>query len=440
MLIPSALQPFPDKEKAMSRTFAQHKLLRGALFLAAVLADLVLGTPTENWALTYSCTTIDYPAQATRETMLFGINDNEQIVGWYMDSQNQTHSFLYNAGTFSPIAYPGVTYTYAEGINNSEQIIGYYLTSTNIYGFLDTRGNFSTLRYPNALSTVAHGINNYSQIVGAYLIDNGSPIHGFVYDGGNFVSVDYPGAAVGNTAITGINDFGQMVGFYSNRFDGKNHGFLYKDGDFRTIDAPNSGQGTILRGINNKGQIVGYPDGNSSSSKSFILDNTGTFSSIVCPTGPGVAQPLGINNKGQIIGAYYVNGLAHGVLAIPVPSSSPEIFITATPDTLWPPNGKLVPVTVSGTITDEDSAVGEITAAYEVIDEYGLIQRNGAVTIQSDGSYVFTVPLRASRNGNDADGRHYTITVSALDTEGNEGSADAIVTVPHDQGQSLAER
>jgi probable HAF family extracellular repeat protein len=250
--------------------------------------------------------------------MLFGINDSEQIVGWYFDNQLQTHSFLYNAGTFSAIDYPGVTYTFAEGINNSGQIIGHYLTPTHIYGFLDTGGNFSTLSYPNALTTNAFGINNYGQIVGNFLIDNSSNTHGFIYDSGNFVSVDYPGAAVGGTNLTGINDFGQMVGFYFNTVDGRNHGFLYEAGSFSTIDAPNSGQGTIVQGINNKGQIVGYPDGNSSSSNSFLLDNTGTFSSIVCPDGPGVAQPLGINNKGQIVGAYYVNGLAHGVLATPV--------------------------------------------------------------------------------------------------------------------------
>jgi hypothetical protein len=116
-------------------------------------------------------------------------------------------------------------------------------------------------------------------------------------------------------------------------------------------------------------------------------------------------------------------------------------IVSVTPATLWPPNGKLVQVTVSGSITDDDSDVSAITAAYEVIDEYGLIQRNGAIIVdKADGSYVFTVPLRASRRGNDADGRKYTITVSALDTEGNEGSAEAIVTVPHNQGQSLATR
>ena len=53
----------------------------------------------------------------------------------------------------------------------------------------------------------------------------------------------------------------------------------------------------------------------------------------------------------------------------------------------------------------------------------------------SNGSYTFTIQLQASRNGNDTDGRQYTITVSAQDNAGNKGSASTIVTVPHDQGQ-----
>jgi hypothetical protein len=77
--------------------------------------------------------------------------------------------------------------------------------------------------------------------------------------------------------------------------------------------------------------------------------------------------------------------------------------------------------------------------AYTVEDEYSSVEPSGGpLTPGENNRYTATIALQASRRGNDADGRHYTITVSALDTEGNEGSADAIVTVPHDQGQSLA--
>jgi hypothetical protein len=116
-------------------------------------------------------------------------------------------------------------------------------------------------------------------------------------------------------------------------------------------------------------------------------------------------------------------------------TAPPVITVSATPATLWPPNGKMVPVTVSGTITDKISGVNASTATYAVSDEYGSVQPSGKVTLGSNGSYSFTIQLQASRNGNDKDGRQYTITVKAQDNAGNSGSASTGVTVPHDQGQ-----
>jgi hypothetical protein len=121
--------------------------------------------------------------------------------------------------------------------------------------------------------------------------------------------------------------------------------------------------------------------------------------------------------------------------APPVPTSPPVITITATPETLWPPNGKLVPVTIAGTIMDAGSGVKPSTAAYVVTDEYRQVQPKGSVDLRADGNYSFTIQLQASRNDNDKDGRQYIITVSAQDTAGNTGSAATGVTVPHDLGQ-----
>lgn len=110
------------------------------------------------------------------------------------------------------------------------------------------------------------------------------------------------------------------------------------------------------------------------------------------------------------------------------------ITILATPATLWPPNGKMVSVTVSGKVTDDAGGTGvdPSTAVYQVTDEYGQVQPSGSVTLKSDGSYSFRVQLQASRNGNDLDGRHYIITVGAQDNAGNPGSTATSVIVPHD--------
>ena len=112
----------------------------------------------------------------------------------------------------------------------------------------------------------------------------------------------------------------------------------------------------------------------------------------------------------------------------------PTVTAAANPSILWPPNNKLVEVVVSGIITDTIDGVNASTAAFNVVDEYGQIQPSDTVILGPGGTYSFSILLKASRDGDDKDGRLYTITVSAKDNVGNLGSASVVVTVPHDQG------
>ena len=118
----------------------------------------------------------------------------------------------------------------------------------------------------------------------------------------------------------------------------------------------------------------------------------------------------------------------------PADTVPPSVTIGTTPRNLWPPDGTMVPVTIAGTITDNGSGIDKSSVVFSVSDEYGEIQRSGAITLASDGAFSFIVPLVASRRGSDADGRHYTVTVRATDNAGNAGSASTVVIVPHDRG------
>jgi len=129
------------------------------------------------------------------------------------------------------------------------------------------------------------------------------------------------------------------------------------------------------------------------------------------------------------------NVSALATAAVKIDLSPPVVSVLANPSSLWPPNGKLVPVAVSGTVADSLSGANPNTAVFAVMDEYGQIQPSGRVNLGTDGSYAFTILLRASRHEDDNDGRQYTITVSADDFAGNFGSAAATVTVPHQRGQ-----
>ena len=123
------------------------------------------------------------------------------------------------------------------------------------------------------------------------------------------------------------------------------------------------------------------------------------------------------------------------IRTVTVVDTTPPTSLTATvtPTTLWPPNGAIIPVTVSGTALDGGSGVA--TLRWTVVDEYGQYQPSGEVSVPGDGPFSFQVPLLADRLGSDKDGRHYTITIAAVDRSGNSLLlATPLVVNVHDQG------
>ena len=53
----------------------------------------------------------------------------------------------------------------------------------------------------------------------------------------------------------------------------------------------------------------------------------------------------------------------------------------------------------------------------------------------SDGPFSFTITLVRGRNGNDRNGRHYNITVVAVDAVGNRTTAKPLLVNVHDQSK-----
>jgi len=139
---------------------------------------------------------------------------------------------------------------------------------------------------------------------------------------------------------------------------------------------------------------------------------------------------LVVNTYGNGEGASLIGVLLNN---IPFCTSPPVVTFSATTRYLWPPNGRMAPVTISGAITNTETGCSIQTAAFAVKDEYGKVQPSGALTLGPGGAYSFTTWLQASRFGTDADGRQYTITVGASNNAGKTVSQSGIVTVPHDQ-------
>ncbi|MHC5076620.1 MAG: PEP-CTERM sorting domain-containing protein, partial [Planctomycetota bacterium] len=88
------------------------------------------------------------------------------------------------------------------------------------HGFLYDGSNFSTLDYPGSDETYLAGIDG-ENIVGRYR-DMDYDNHGFIYNGGVFSILDYPDAY--DTYTLGI-DGDNIVGHYKD--SSGEHGFLY---------------------------------------------------------------------------------------------------------------------------------------------------------------------------------------------------------------------
>lgn len=116
-------------------------------------------------------------------------------------------------------------------------------------------------------------------------------------------------------------------------------------------------------------------------------------------------------------------------------ATAPVITMSITPTYLRPPNGKVIPVSVSGRITEIDDSCTTRSAAYIVQDEYGEVQPRGPVTWGIGGDFSFVVPLPASRCGGDIEGRRYVIFVGATNNADKTASQAGNVIVPHDQGR-----
>ena len=107
--------------------------------------------------------------------------------------------------------------------------------------------------------------------------------------------------------------------------------------------------------------------------------------------------------------------------------------LAASPDLLWPPNHKMVPVALSATAVDacDPAPVVQIVG----------VTSSEPVTGPGDETapdWMITGPLsvdlRAERLGQ-GEGRVYTIEVEAADASGNAATYTTEVLVPHDQGE-----
>ena len=153
--------------------------------------------------------------------------------------------------------------------------------------------------------------------------------------------------------------------------------------------------------------------------------------------GAQFGHAVDIGQSGIIVGApfdsqIFTNAGAAYIFSTSATNGPMIVSATASPNVLFPPNHKLVPVTI--TVNATGSFVSCVILG---------VRSNQPINGTGDGNTSpdwiitgdLTLLLRAERAGNIKTDRVYTITVLCADSFGNTARKDVTVTVPHDQGK-----
>jgi HYR domain len=164
--------------------------------------------------------------------------------------------------------------------------------------------------------------------------------------------------------------------------------------------------------------------------------------SVVCDPPSGTAFPLGTTTDTCTV-TEQSGFSASCSFTVTVTDTVPPVIasIVASPDTLWPPNHKLVPVSITASATDNCDPSLSCRIVSVSANEPVLGPGSG----NTDPDWVITDPgpkvspamlgvaLRAERAGGGT-GRVYRIDTTCADASGNTTAGATTVTVPHDQG------
>jgi hypothetical protein len=190
----------------------------------------------------------------------------------------------------------------------------------------------------------------------------------------------------------------------------------------------------------NNNLALGYVNGLSLGSDGtlFITDNTrlrkvSTDGSVtLLATGFEFARGLLAERDGCVLVADFRDGI-EGALYRVCPYSKPLCTnVTANPSTLWPPNHKMVPVTITNSTSDDcnEETVCKVIEVWSNEPVNGL--GDGDKTPDWEITDNLAVNLRAERAGGGT-GRVYTMIILCEDTAGNSATKEVTVTVSHDQ-------
>jgi hypothetical protein len=226
----------------------------------------------------FDCLQFDRPDE--RYTSPSAINNHGTITGFCASG---TFSFVRKkSGELFQFSVPGADQTLAFGINDHDQIVGEYINPfaapglsgfTRFHSFLRSPdGEFTDISAPpfpddigqphSLTRTLVTGINNQSQLIGISETiftpsNEGGQSGAFIYDNGTFWPLPDVPDGVGTVFPVAVNNVGQIL-VTAALSNGRQRWFLFDDdGVYRRINNPPGLLWLDIVGINDLSQLIG---------------------------------------------------------------------------------------------------------------------------------------------------------------------------------------
>jgi hypothetical protein len=196
-------------------------------------------------------------------TEFFDISNKNEVVGAYSFYGGVAGLIWEGDEACTALADPhdkesnGQTFTEAWGVNDNGNIVGFYIDHAgNFQGFewLASTQTYTTISCAGWSNTRAYGINDAGLIVGDVAHSSGGPFSGFEYKSGKCTVFNYPEAA--DTYARGINKSDEISGFYTTTA-GVTSGFSRTGSNYTSFSCPKSTY-TLAFHLNDSGKIAGW--------------------------------------------------------------------------------------------------------------------------------------------------------------------------------------
>ncbi|HEX5473847.1 MAG TPA: hypothetical protein VFX12_04215 [Vicinamibacterales bacterium] len=370
------------------------------------------------------------------------INDSGQVAGTSTTTDGSQHAFRANVdGTIDDLGSLSTGgMSMASAIDAGGDVVGRSLTAAGAFHAFRYSDHMEDIDTLGSASSNAMGVAG-SATVGAFQVADGSS-HAFVHthaDGMVDLNTRIPADSgwVLQSAVS-VNASGQIAGM--GMLNGQQRAFRL------TPDKPVDLTPPVISSITASPSLIAPPAGQVVPVTLAVAASDDTDPAPVCSltsitasagtaadsaiTGPFSGTVRAVGNRTYVFGVTCTDASGNhsdGTASVVVPPdvTAPVITgIAASPSVIWPPNGAMVPVTVTITATDDVDATPVCA-----IDEIGSSEGT-ANDAQVTGDT--TARVRALKGSKD-DPRVYTIHASCADAAGNVSGAAVTVTVARGQ-------